>query len=181
MPGMLAVVLSVALALLPHHASKQGSQQHASNFPVRGVLIAGRSLGGIRIGMSQTQVKATWGRRYRLCDPGICQNKKWQTWLYQYNTGEGLGAAVVFEQGKVTSVFTLGSPDGWRTDKGLKMGDVISQVYDYYAAATTSTKCLGFDALSMKDPATKITTSFYASSGYVYGFALTAPSQPICQ
>jgi hypothetical protein len=175
---MLAVVLSVAIALLPHHASEQTSQQHASNFPTRGVLVAGKSLAGVRIGMTEKQVQAVWGHRYRLCDKSICQ--KWQTWLYQYNTGEGLGAAVVFENHKVTSVFTLGSPDGWRTDKGLKMGDVISQVYDYYNT-TSSTKCLGFNALSMKDPATKITTSFYASSGYVYGFALTAPSQPICQ
>jgi hypothetical protein len=175
---MLAVVLSVAIALLPHHASKPAQQQHASNFPLRGVLVAGKSLGGVRIGMTETQVQNTWGHRFHVCDKAICQ--KWQTWLYQYATGEALGAAVVFENHKVTGVFTLGSPDGWKTDKGLKLGDLISQVYDYYNTSS-STKCIGFNALSMRDPATKITTSFYASSGYVYGFALTAPSQPICQ
>jgi hypothetical protein len=60
------------------------------------------------------------------------------------------------------------------------MGDIISQVYDYYDTAIT-TKCVGFDAISVRDPKTRITTSFYASSGYVYGFALTGPTQPVCQ
>jgi hypothetical protein len=175
---MLALVLTVAVALLPHHTSTPTSQRQASNFPTRGVFVAGKSLAAVQIGDTQAKVRAKWGGRYRLCDKAICQH--YQTWLYQYATGEGLGAAVVFENGIVTAVFTLGSPDGWKTDKGLKMGDVVSQIYDYYDTAIT-TKCLGYDAISVRDTRTKIVTSFYSSSGYVYGFALTGPSQPICQ
>src|SRR5918912_231564 len=112
---MLALLLSAAVALLPHHASThatRASPRSASPFPVHGVF---------------------------------------------------------FEHGKVTAVFTLGSPLGWRTDRGLKMGDVISQVYDYYNTSIT-TKCIGYDAISYRTGST--TTSFYSSSGYVYGFAL---------
>jgi hypothetical protein len=175
---MLALVLTVAVALLPHHSSTPASHAQAANFPTRGVFVADKSLAGVHIGDTQAKVKAAWGGRYRVCDPGICA--KYQTWLYQYSTGEGLGAAVVFEKGIVTAVFTLGSPDGWKTDKGLKMGDIVNQIYDYYSTPIT-TKCLGYDALSIRDSKTKIVTSFYASSGYVYGFALTGPTQPICQ
>jgi hypothetical protein len=170
---MLAVVLSVAL--LPDHATKPVSKLAATTFPVRGTFIAGKSLAGVRLGFTQARVKSLWGRRYSVCTATVC---KYPTWLYQDTTGEALGAAVVFERGKVTAVFTLGSPTGWKTDKGLKMGDVISQVYDYYDT-TITTQCLGHDAISMRRGT--ITTSFDASSGYVYGFALTAPSQPICQ
>jgi hypothetical protein len=172
---MLALVLSVALALLPHHASSQASRRAVSNFPLRGVFVAGQSLAGVKLGYTQARVKALWGSRYTVCNKTVCANP---TWLYQYSTGEALGAAVVFEQGKVTAVFTLGSPEGWKTSKGLKMGDVISQVYDFYDTNIT-TKCIGYDAISFRTG--KVTTSFYSSSGYVYGFALTAPSQPICQ
>jgi hypothetical protein len=172
---MLALVLSVALALLPHHASSNAAHHASTNFPLRGVFIAGNSLAGVKLGYTQARVKSLWGSRYKLCNKTVCKNP---TWLYQYNSGEALGAAVVFENGKVTAVFTLGSPEGWKTDKGLKMGDVISQVYDYYDTNIT-TKCIGYDAISFRRGT--VTTSFYASSGYVYGFALTAPSQPICQ
>jgi hypothetical protein len=173
--SVLALLVSFSLALLPHDASPQRSEQAATNFPLHGVLIGGQSLAGVRLGYTQARVKSIWGSRYKVCDRSFCPNP---TWLYQYSTGEALGAAVVFEHGKVTAVFTLGSPDGWRTNKGLKMGDVISQVYDYYDTSIT-TKCIGYDAISYRTGS--VTTSFYSSSGYVYGFALTAPSQPICQ
>jgi hypothetical protein len=173
---MLAVVFSVAAALLPHHVSTQAVPHQAATFPMSGIVVAGTSLGGIKIGDTPARVQMLWGKRYQLCDAGTCPL---QTWLYEQAKGEPLGVGVSFVKGKVAAVFTLGSPDGWKTDRGLRMGDEESQVYTYYPTPFT-TNCIGYDALSVRNQQTKIVTSIYASSGYVYGFAITAPGQPVC-
>ena len=69
---VLAVVLSVALALVPHSDAaqkQQASQKHLSgSLPTRGVLIPGKSLGGVTLGTSQVRVKTLWGTRYTECE-----------------------------------------------------------------------------------------------------------------
>ena len=169
---MVAVLLSLALALVPHaHAKAQGQ------LPTRGVFVPGVSLVGVKLGDTQTKVKATLGANYSICPT---ENKlcKEPVWLFEYTRGEPLGVAVKFHNGKVSAVFTLGAIAGWKTKEGLKMGDPVSNIYSFYQTPIY-TKCIGFEALSMRKGT--ITSSIYTASGVVYGFALTAPTEAICQ
>src|SRR5581483_6346579 len=67
---------------------------------------------------------------------------------------------------------------GLKTSDGLKMYDPVSNIYSFYETPIY-TKCIGFEAFSMRKGS--ITSSFYTASGVVYGFALTAPGEAICQ
>ena len=121
----------------------------------------------------QQQVRAAWGRNYTKC--GYCKD---ETWLYVYRGAEPLGAAVRFQKNKLVAVFSLGSPAGWKTDKGLYMGDPIANVYQYYPT-TGTTRCIGFDAITAKTG--KSVTAFYSAAGVVYGFAMVIPTMTVCQ
>jgi hypothetical protein len=167
-----ALVLAAALLAPPALA--------ASSLPARGVLTPGKSLGGIRIGMTMAQVKATWGTNYKLCPRSqYCPNSKTdQVWYFIYERGEPLGAGVRFRHGRVSAVFTLGSPQGWHTLQGLGVGQQIDKANELYGQLAWHV-CIGYGAMSMRNGNT--VTSIYTSGEAVYGFALTAPSEPICQ
>ena len=168
---MLAVFMSVVVALTSHaHAS----QTHATNFPTRGKVVPGRNIGGISLGMTQTQVKAHWGGNYVI---GPYTGKGYTTWLYEYKGSEPLGAAVKFQGTKVVAVFTLGSPAGWGLS-GAMMGDPISNVYNIFGS-TGQANCIGYDALTVR--VGTATTSFYSAAGVIYGYALTSQTQSACQ
>jgi hypothetical protein len=173
----LAVLLSAALALTPQaHAQKE----RASKLPAHGVFLVGVKLGGVKLGFTQTQVTAVLGKNYTLCTPANSANLcKEIILLYEYTRGEPLGLAVRLHKGRVGAVFTLGAVPGWKTAEGLKIYDAVTNIYKLYPAATLYTKCIGFEALSMKKGS--VTSSFYTASGVVYGFALTAASEPVCE
>jgi hypothetical protein len=166
---MVGIVLSVALAFTSHGAA---TQARASAFPNRGIVVPGKSIGGISLGMTEGAVKRRWGTRFK-----VCKYCPLPTWLFEYPTDEPLGAGVKFLNDRVVAVFTLGSPVDWGL-KAVMMGDPISNVYSLYPNPGTA-NCIGYDALTVRTG--KATTSFYSASGVVYGFALTAPSQPPCQ
>ena len=186
---MVAFVLSIAVALVSQHATRPAppalSAQRAvataeaatarssSHFPVRGIVVPGVSFAGLKLGQTEQQVAALWGKNYTLCT--FCADA---TWLYVYPGGEPLGAGVRFKQNKVIAVFSLGSPAGWRTDKGLFMGDPISNVYSYFGT-TGTTRCIGFDALTVR--LGNSVTAFYSAAGVIYGFAIVAQSLSVCQ
>ena len=195
---MVAVVLSAVLALVSHSAS---TPSHAANFPSKGNVVPGQTIGGIGLGMSELQVKQRWGHNYSVCT--TCGGRN-LIWLYEYQGGEPLGAAVKFNipntasstsksskttskaavaaaaaaaTAKVVAVFTLGSPLGWGV-KGAMMFDPVSNVYNIFGNPGTA-NCVGYTALTIRIGAN--TMSFYSASGVIYGFALTAPSQSPCQ
>jgi hypothetical protein len=166
---MVALVLSAALALFTHSGTHAGN----GHLPARGLVIPGVSLAGVKIGDSMQQVRKVWGTSYQTCK--YCNDP---TWLYEYKGSEPLGAAVRFENGKVVAVFSLGSPAGWRTNKGLYMGDPIQNVYEHYPQ-TGTTRCIGFDAITVKTG--RYITAFYSAAGVIYGFAIVVPSMTVCQ
>jgi hypothetical protein len=168
---VLAVFMSVVVALSAHaHAG----QRRADNFPTRGKVVPGKTIGGISLGMTEAQVKAHWGGNYVIGPQPV---RGYTTWLYEYRGAEPLGAAVKFQNNKVVAVFTLGSPAGWGLS-GAMMGDPISNVYNVFGS-TGQANCIGYDALTVRIGPT--TTSFYSAAGVIYGYALTAASQPACQ
>jgi hypothetical protein len=172
---VVTLALALALALPQHTASSAGV-----TLPLRGVLVPGKSLAGVRLGDSVNTVTSAWGKRYRVCATCNERTSGRKTWFYTYLTNaQSLGAAVTFgKQGKVVAVFTLGSPAGWRTQEGLQLGEQIDRVQDLYGTLNWRV-CIGYGALSMRKPG--IVTSIYTNGEAVYGFALTAPTEPVCQ
>lgn len=141
----------------------------AGIFPVRGVLVPGKSLGGIRLGDDGGKVLTLWGRDYTML-PG-----QPMTWLYMSPTGDPYGAGVSFREGKVTAIFTLGGITGWHRSDGVHVGELLQT---FNAPNGKTTACSGYGAISTRSGGA--VTSILTIGQAVYGFALTRPSEPIC-
>jgi hypothetical protein len=171
-----ALVLSLALVLVPAALAAPVSQQRTTGaLPTRGVLIVGKSLAGLTLGATQATVKKRWGSRYVNCTKAPCDDP---TWLYFYPSGEPVGAGVRFRNNKAVAIFTLGATPGWKSTEGIKVADPISNLYDLYGTPKY-TKFIGYEAYSLTRNG--VTTSFYSTSGVIYGFAITAPGVTVCQ
>ena len=177
---VLALVFVPGAGALPAHA--------VGVVPQHGIFVVEKTLAGVGLGYTQAQVKQRWGSLYTLCTTKPLCSTTQPVWLFIPPIGEPLGVGVRFRNGKTVAVFTLGTPGvnplssgglgGWKTAQGLSMFDPVTTIYTDYPAATISTQCVLYNALSMR--AGNVTSSFYISSGTVYGFALTAANEPIC-
>ena len=183
---ILVLLVGLALAFVPGAGARPA---HAAGVvPQHGIFVVNKTLAGVGLGYTQAQVKQHWGSRYTLCTAIPLCSPKEPVWLFLPPIGEPLGVGVRFRNGKTVAVFTLGTPGvnplsagglgGWKTAQGLSMFDPVTAIYSLYPAAAISTQCLSYAALSMR--AGGVTSSFYVSSGTVYGFALTAQNEPIC-
>ena len=172
---MVTLALALALAVPQHHAGNA-----AVSLPLRGVLVPGKSLAGVTVGDTVKSVTSKWGTSYRICKSCNDKGSGRQTFFYTYlRDAQSLGVAVTFDRkGKAVAVFTLGSPAGWRTQEGLLLGEQIDRIVDLYGHLKWRV-CIGYGALSMNKPG--IVTSIYTNGEAVYGFALTAPQEPVCQ
>jgi hypothetical protein len=168
----LAVLAAVCVLAAPG-AALAGQHRNAA-LPIHGLLVSGQSLGGVALGDSPADVEATWGTQYT-----VCATCTLTTWYFVYQT-KPVGAAVVFDRtSSVVAVFTLGTPFGWRTEKGLQLGAEIHSLTALYPAPQMAwTHCIGYSALSLRQGST--VTSIYTQAENVYGFALTAPGRPVC-
>ena len=126
-----------------------------------------------RSGDTEADVRALWGRHFTVCSG--CDGT---TWFYIYPTGDPFGAAVRFRDGRVTAVFTLGAPRGWRDDEGLRVGEVLDQ-QEASAGDAIFRGCMGYGAKSTREG--EAVSSVLMQGLGVYGFALTRPSEPVCQ
>ena len=165
------LTLTLALTLLVSGAP--AAESRAATLPARGVLAPGQSLGGVRLGDTPARVTARWGVSHTRCS--VCTLP---TWLFSYAEGRPAGAAVSFRGGRVAAVFTLGVPRGWRTTRGLVLGDPADRIQSVYGRLRWS-RCIGYGALSIRRPG--VVSSIYTYGESVYGFALTRPSEPVCQ
>jgi len=166
-------MLALAIALTLLVSAPAGAESASTALPTRGVLTPGKSLGGVKLGDTQAAVRARWGRAYTRC--AVCRRP---TWLYTYPSGGPRGAAVTFRNGRVAAVFTLGVPRGWRTTRGVFLGDPADKVQAVYGSLPWS-RCIGYGALSIRR--TGVVSSIYTYGESVYGFALTRPGDPVCQ
>jgi hypothetical protein len=172
---LLAVLAALSLTV----AAPAWAARSAQSFPTTGVLTPGVSLAGVKIGFTTSQVIQHWGRNYSVCARSQC-GRSGTVWYYVYQRGEPLGAAVRFDKnGKVTAVFTLGSPTGWRTADGLLIGQGVSDAQRMYGSNLSWSVCIGYGAMSMRNGST--VTSIYTYGETVYGFALTSSGAPVCQ
>jgi len=132
--------------------------------PRAGVLDPGRSLGGLRLGATESQVKAAWGSSF-----GRCRKCTSPTWYFNYRRYRPQGAAVSFHQGRVEAIFTLWAPPGWRTPSGLKIGDPASKISQLYGPLSR-TPCGQYSALIL--PMQGGVSVFYVSNKKLWGFGL---------
>jgi hypothetical protein len=141
--------------------------------PGAGILVPGRSLGGLELGATKAAVERSWGRAY-----GVCQNCGRETWYFNYYAFEPRGAGVELERGRVVAVFTIYSPGGWRTTRGLTLGDPASRVRAFYAGLER-VRCRGYEALVLRHP--RAVTAFYVLDDRLWGFGLSRPGLPLCR
>lgn len=174
MPARLASLAAAALAAcaLAGGAAAAGALPRPGELPRTATFVPGVGLAGIRLGDTAAQVRAAWGGSFRRC--GECAKTSW----YYTFPDEPVGGAVVFRQGRVAAVFTLGSVFGWRTREGLRVGEPIERLVDLYPRMTAR-GCAGYSAFSSRSG--DAVSSIYVDGEVVYGFALTRPSEPVCQ
>lgn len=144
--------------------------------PRQGVLAPGERLGGLALGATAAEVKAAWGPRF-----GICRNCARTTWYFTYRRFEPQGAGVEFRSGRVAGLFTLWAPHGWRTTRGLRIGENVARVTAVYGPLTR-VECGTYYALVL--PARGTVTAFYVVGDDVWGFGLfrVTPSEtPVCR
>lgn len=144
----------------------------AAQLPHEGVLVPGKSLGGVAVGDTPAQVRARWGTRY-----GRCRSCKQTTWYFTHEKFERQGAGVEFRRGRVAAVFTLWSPT-WHTNRDLWIGEPAAAVTKTYRPLPR-TNCGTYFALRM--PHRRVTTVFYVVNDSLWGFGLVARGVPVCR
>ena len=127
-----AVALAAALAVPAAVAAPPGA----------GVLVPGRSLGGIELGATKAQVERQ-GRAY-----GICRGAR-ETWYFNYYAFQPRGAGVEWRNDTAAAVFTIYQPLGWRTRKGLELGDPARRVTALYGPLEV-VGCRGYSAYVLR-------------------------------
>lgn len=153
---MLAAVLAVVLAL-----------------PQGGVFVPGKSLGGVRLGAAERQVRAAWGPYV-----GVCRGCQRRTLYFTYGRFEQTGAGAEFRRGRAVALFTLWVPTGWRTDRGVRLGDTELSVSGEYGVLPR-VQCGHYHALVLRRGGT--VSAFYFKNDVLWAFGLLRASAPICR
>lgn len=141
--------------------------------PSPGQVVPGRSLGGLSLEATRAEVERAWGRAH-----GTCRSCARPTWYFNYFAFKPEGAGVTFRNGRVSALFTLWSPQGWSTNRGVAIGDPVAQVTAVYGPLTR-VSCGSYEALTL--PLRGTTTAFYVVELEVWGFALLRPGEPVCR
>ena len=154
----MAAVLAVALALaLPQH----------------GVLVPGKSLGGVRLGAPVGAVLDRWGDSF-----GICRGCAHPTWYFTFAAFQPQGAGVTLAGTHVDELFTLWSPPGWHTAQGLAVGDPADRITSLYGPLDRQ-DCRGYYRLLLHRGRT--TTAFYVVDERVWGFGISRGGRRPCR
>jgi hypothetical protein len=141
--------------------------------PRHGVLVVGRSLGGVQLGDSAPSVREKLGDFYGVCD-GCAET----TWYFTYRPYAPEGVGVTFRRGHVVAVFTLWRPPGWRTADGVRLGDEVSRVTGRYGRFAEAS-CGSYSGISVRRGSS--VTVFYVVDARLWGFGLLRPSVAVCR
>jgi hypothetical protein len=144
----------------------------ALGLPAKGVVVPGQSFAGLRLGATQAQVRTVWGKRF-----GRCRGCPQTTWYFTYQDFQPQGAGVTFLNGRATALFTIWSPSGWRTNRGLTVGDLEARVSALYGVLPR-TECGTYSALVLRRG--RVDTQLYVYRGRVWGFGLSRAGAPPC-
>ena len=136
----------------------------AAGLPKAGTLVPGRSLGGVRLGETERDVRAALGSFY-----GTCRGCPRRTWYFTYAPFDRHGLAVELTGARVSAVYTLWRPAGWHAPHRLGFGSSSLAVHNLSGAART-VACGSYDAL-VRDSA-HARTAYYLVDGRLWGFGL---------
>lgn len=151
-----ALAIAAAFASLPH----------------AGVLVPGRSLGGVRLGEPAAQVQAALGAH------GVCSGCATTTWYFTYRRFTQPGLAVELRDGKVSAVYTVWRPSGWRGPSGVQLGAPEAQVTSL-SGGLIPFNCPGYTALVRDDGSVR--TAYYVVDGKLWGFGLVRVPKDPCR
>ena len=138
-----------------------------------GVLVPNESLGGVRLGAREAEVRAAWGPRV-----GVCRNCNDRTLFFTYRPFKPQGTSAVFRNGRAIGLFTMWSPRGWRTTRGVRIGDPEARVTRVYGPLPRL-ECGRYSVLSL--PRGTTLTAFYLLRGRVWAFGLVQFGLPLCR
>ena len=124
----------------------------------------GRSLAGIRLGETASDVREALGSSY-----GVCRGCARPTLYFTYGRFDRHGLAVELARGRVSALYTLWQPEGWLAPGGLQLGAAEAQVTKL-ADALIPLACSGYDALVRDAPRAR--TAYYIVNGALWGFGL---------
>jgi hypothetical protein len=141
--------------------------------PRAGLVVPGKSLGGLRLGSTHAQVIAAWGSRH-----GVCRDCREQTWYFNLRRWKPRGTGVAFRRGRVVALFTMWRPQGWHTDRGLRIGDPAARIAGLYGSLLR-VNCGTYAVLTLRRGRNK--TSFYVVDEEVWGFGLSRLAEPNCR
>jgi hypothetical protein len=158
----------VAVALTALAAPAVAAAPHV---PTSGTFVPGESLGGVRLGMTKAEVVALWGAKH-----GVCRGCERTTWYFNLKPFEPQGAGVELRNGRVSRVFTLWRPLGWRTDGGLELGVQTDRLLAAHPELTNR-GCAGYQAYV--EPG-RATSAYYVFRGRLWGFGLTRAGSSPC-
>jgi hypothetical protein len=144
----------------------------ALTLPPQAVVVPGKSFAGLRLGATGSQVRAAWGPRF-----GRCRDCARPIWYFTYRKFEPQGAGVSFRNGGAEAYFTIWSPPGWHTDRGLTVGDSAARVTQLYGALPR-VECGTYATLVLRRGRTA--TQFYLYQDEVWGFGLSSAGAPAC-
>lgn len=140
--------------------------------PEAGILVPGRSLGGVRLGWTLRQVEGVWGTEH-----GRCRTCNADTRYFNRVAFRPEGAGVMLRRGRVVAVFTLWAPRAWHTDRGLYVGEPEHRVRATYRLGRR-VRCAGYEGLELRVGPTR--TVVYVVGGDVWGFGLLGAGEQIC-
>jgi hypothetical protein len=141
--------------------------------PSQALVVPGRSFAGLRLGATAARVRAAWGPRF-----GRCRDCARPTWYFTYAKFQPQGAGVSFRNGAAEAYFTIWSPPGWHTDRGLTVGDPAARVTQLYGVLPR-VECGTYAALVLRRGRTA--THFYLYRDQVWGFGLSSAGAPVCR
>lgn len=134
-------------------------------------------LGGVEIGMTKAQVTRSWGKRH-----GVCRDCTRATWYFNYRPFEPQGVAVIFERDRVAYAFTVWRPNGWRTARGLTLGEPASEISKTYGPLDRRECGRGKPRpyYALVKPGLRVQTVFYVFRDRLWAFGLTVPDASPC-
>jgi hypothetical protein len=156
LPVVLAAVLSLVLAL-----------------PQAGVFVPGKSLAGVRLGATEAQVRAAWGPHV-----GVCRGCQRRTLYFTYGKFNQVGTGAEFQRGRAVALYTLWVPTGWRTDRGVRLGDTQLVVNGTYGTLPRFV-CGHYSVLVQRRG--KVVSAFYFKGDLLWAFALQRSSERACR
>jgi hypothetical protein len=137
--------------------------------PPAATFVPAVSLAGVRLGDSTAAVRRRLGGGY-----GLCRGCATTTWYFTYRPFDDKGLAIELAGGRVSAVYTLWQPAGWRATNGLRLGAPEGAV-TAKVGAVIPIACSGYTTLTAGESA------YLIVDGRLWGFGLFRKGRSPCR